>query len=675
MKFLLAVILVVAPLSSLAQELTYFSPGNILPKTVNGVNSRAVAFPDWIFPMKVGTSTGHHAYIGTQLGKYHGLDWSNDPRLFAYPHRDNQCEPRRWAVNACPASKGHQGVDIRAHDRTNNKWEVIAVEEGVVTKVTSNTTVVVRNGTRSVRYLHMHPESISASGIKKGVRVSQGQSLGRVSCYMSGSCQTSQHLHFDAYAGVSSAGNFYHVYPSLISAYRQAWGLDDGVQNGILRRDAKREIGSAASVGDPVAKPEVSNTERCENVSVSSPLNSVDASKFSSFWLHNCSVVGLLSDSNAGTRNFVYYQPKTAIVELVRDDPILFEGSTSGGHYSGQAKTYSTKCGALMFAASGPILTDDGVPIVSMSGMPPRRDGQCKKIPSKSEALVFKYLGNVGSVPLPKPPALPTAPKRTTLSEITRNFLAITFYPNEDGAVQLLPYMAHFPGLSEQPGKIDSKGGLIPGLKTDEAGVGISWVWIKRRARYVDALSSSPRKIAHSMAGVDPGVCGSNVRPTSAALRNLGEDTAMRYCNSVSAYLRGYVGFGNGRNFAADYFGRDVGVDETLNFAQPDVAFAWMRTMYSHESGKPAIISADVFARGQRLGDDWIAEHYTGAAGAVRDMAYYSNPCNFDAQICPSEGVSETVTAEISSPDPTFLALREAIQELEKRVVELERDQ
>jgi hypothetical protein len=674
MKFLLALFVMFLPVSSQAQELTYFPPGNILPKTVTGVNSREVAFPNWVFPMNIGSTTGRHAYIGTQLGKYHGLDWSNDPRLFAYPHRDNQCEPRRWAVNACPASKGHQGVDIRAHDRTDNKWDVVAVEGGIVTKVTSNTTVVVRNGTRSVRYLHMHPESISAAGIKKGARVSQGQTLGRVSCYMGGKCQTSQHLHFDAHAGVSSSGNFYHVYPSLIAAYRRAWGLDDGIQNGVLKRDTKREIDVPASEGGFVPRPEVPNTERCKNVSVTAPLNSVDSSSLSSLWLHNCSVVGLVSDSKAGTRSFVYYQPKTSIFELVRNDPILFKGSTSGGHYSGHAKTYSTKCGALSFAVSGPVQDHAGVPVVAVAGLRPRRDSKCNQISSKNETLVFKYLGKVGNAAVPKPPALPANPDRTTLSETTRNFLAITFYPDEDGKINLLPYVAHYPGLSEDQGKLDSKGGLIPTMKTDEAGVGISWVWIQRRARFVDALSTSPRQIAHSMAGVDPSVCGSDVRPTSAALRNLGEDKAMRYCRSVSAYLRGYVGFANGRNFAADYFGRDVGVDETLNLAQPDVAFAWMRTMYSHESGKPAIISKEVFARGQRLGNDWISEHYMGKLGSVKDMAYYGDPCNFGAQLCKGESGNEDDTVATNSSELSIDTLQDAIRELEKRVAELEKE-
>ncbi len=68
-----------------------------------------------------------------------------------------------------------------------------------------------------------------------------------------------------------------------------------------------------------------------------------------------------------------------------------------------------------------------------------------------------------------------------------------------------------------------------------------------------------------------------------------GDAGSIDACKAVSAYLAGYIGFGGGRNFAADYFGRSVSIDEVLNFALPDVAFNWMRTMYSHESGRAAL--------------------------------------------------------------------------------------
>ncbi len=83
---------------------------------------------------------------------------------------------RDWTVDACPSGKGHQGNDIRANTNADITWEVVAVEAGTVTKITSNTTVIVRSavGNHSVRYLHMHPTSISAAGIRVGDQVAQG---------------------------------------------------------------------------------------------------------------------------------------------------------------------------------------------------------------------------------------------------------------------------------------------------------------------------------------------------------------------------------------------------------------------------------------------------------------------------------------------------------------------
>ena len=105
-----------APPAVAQTSLTYFAPGNILPNADLGVRGRKVFFPDWTFPLEVGTVTGKHAYIGTQLEIYHHVHDVNSPTLFNYPHRDNQCEPRGWRMLPCPSGNGHQGVDIRADD-------------------------------------------------------------------------------------------------------------------------------------------------------------------------------------------------------------------------------------------------------------------------------------------------------------------------------------------------------------------------------------------------------------------------------------------------------------------------------------------------------------------------------------------------------------------------------
>lgn len=58
------------PQATAQPALTYFAPGDILPSAGLGVPARKVWFPDWTFPMRVGSANGRHAYIGTQLTQY-----------------------------------------------------------------------------------------------------------------------------------------------------------------------------------------------------------------------------------------------------------------------------------------------------------------------------------------------------------------------------------------------------------------------------------------------------------------------------------------------------------------------------------------------------------------------------------------------------------------------------
>ncbi|MGN7867627.1 M23 family metallopeptidase [Paracoccus sp. 22332] len=660
--------------SASAQDITYFPPGDIEPAGISGIADRTVHFPDWVFPLKVGTETGEHAFLGTQLPQYHGLNDNNDRRLYTYPHRDNQCEPRRHRVNPCPSAKGHQGNDIRPHSPRNNYWDVVAVEAGRVVSVNDDTWVSIRNGGRTVTYMHMHPGSIDAAGIEPGVDVAQGQVIGRVSNYMGGRPNTSIHLHIHAYSGTFAAANFLPVYPSLIAAYRRAWGLDDLVRDGRLGVDPDRELrGGVAPKIRPDGVGAVANAQACDGIALAPPLQTVDVSRFSSFWIHNCSVMGLVANIQSGERAFYYYRAKTSLADAVSPDPSLFSGRVEGSAYAGRAKLYNSRCGDILYNVAGLADTVADVPVVTLRGSRPRRDRDCQEIGIVTDELIFTYLGNAASA---EPPAThqPAPPQddRITLSEQTRNFLAITFYPQEPGGeIIILPYFARFPGTSPEPGLTDSSGGLIPRLKSDEAGVAISWVWLRKRARHIEGQTSTPRGIAYSMAGVDPTTCSDDVRPNSAAIRNLGRDKAVRYCDQVSAYLAGYIGLGGGRDFASDYFGRSVGIDEVLNFAQPTIAFNWLRTMYSHESGRPALIDADTFARGVRYGEDWIAEFYLDEPGHVRPDAWYGNPCNFGQEGC-GQTAPDAPPAD-STPAPITLdSLAEAIQRLERRVNDLE---
>ena len=184
----------------------------------------------------------------------------------------------------------------------------------------------------------------------------------------------------------------------------------------------------------------------------------------------------------------------------------------------------------------------------------------------------------------------------------------------------------------------DSSGGLIPALMTDEAGVAISQVWVKKRAWFTHGLMITPRLLAHSMAGVEPSACDAQVTPTTdgvaAAAGNAAK--AAKACDRVVAYLRGYIGFAGGRGFAESYFGwTRFDIDETLNLTDAETAWNWMRSTDSHELGRAPVIDRETFERGVRLGDDYIAVFYDGSpATSMRPLSFYQDPCNFAQRSC-----------------------------------------
>ena len=183
---------------------------------------------------------------GGYNGKGEAGGSESDPRNYdPMKQRDNFCEIRSWDMPLCPGGAGHQGQDIRPPSFKDNYWEAVAVVDGTITNVTSNTTVQLKgtDGT-DYYYLHMHPRSIT---VKSGQKVKQGQVLGKVSKYMGGTPSTSLHLHFNIRQRITVGGKALTVYvppfTSLISALRVARGMDPGIDaNGDLLLDTTIEI-------------------------------------------------------------------------------------------------------------------------------------------------------------------------------------------------------------------------------------------------------------------------------------------------------------------------------------------------------------------------------------------------------------------------------------------------
>jgi murein DD-endopeptidase MepM/ murein hydrolase activator NlpD len=239
----------------------YHSPGLLAARDASarrGRNDdRKVYVPDIIFPIRL--EAGRFASMNSQIwgyggGGYNGVGEAGgtecDPRNYnPMQQRDNFCEVRGWSMPLCPSGEGHQGQDIRPPSCKDNTWDVVAVADGIITLVTSNTTVKLKANDGTVyEYLHMHPDSIK---VKEGNKVKQGDVLGRVSKYMNGTRSTTYHLHFNVRQRIQVGSKVLEVYvppyASLIAAYRRSKGLDAGVDaTGDLAPDPLLEIGAVA---------------------------------------------------------------------------------------------------------------------------------------------------------------------------------------------------------------------------------------------------------------------------------------------------------------------------------------------------------------------------------------------------------------------------------------------
>jgi murein DD-endopeptidase MepM/ murein hydrolase activator NlpD len=203
------------------RRFTYFGPGDLKPGSGKGVRSSTIFAPGMRYPIESAPAFPNSQVYGRggYLGPGGGLcDASN----YAYPWRDNFCEKRGWSTPACPGGKGHQGQDIRAQDCKNAVHWVVAVEDGIITKIGSWSVNLKGVSGREYIYLHMRMNNLS---VRQGQQVARGQRLGKVSDDFGGQ-STSIHLHFEIRANVALPGQpagFRKVppYSSLVDAYKR----------------------------------------------------------------------------------------------------------------------------------------------------------------------------------------------------------------------------------------------------------------------------------------------------------------------------------------------------------------------------------------------------------------------------------------------------------------------
>src|ERR1043166_4197900 len=142
------------------------------------------------------------------------------------PWIDTYCEKRDWDMPLCPTGKGHQGNDIRGpraprppgqpdKNCIDDHWNVVAVEDGVITRVSSYPIVYMKGDSGTLyRYMHVNPNSIQ---VQANQRVTAGTPLAKISNFMEGQAnQTSFHVHFDARQNVPVQGTVQSVYVSAL---------------------------------------------------------------------------------------------------------------------------------------------------------------------------------------------------------------------------------------------------------------------------------------------------------------------------------------------------------------------------------------------------------------------------------------------------------------------------
>jgi murein DD-endopeptidase MepM/ murein hydrolase activator NlpD len=232
---------------TVANDFSYHAPGSLVPSgSGQGRTDRKIYLPGILFPVEIASDQASfpnsQVYgVGGEFGP--GGNLCSD-KNYQMPWSDTYCEKRDWGMPMCPSGKGHQGDDIRGPTCEDNKWNVVAVENGTITRVSAYPIVYLKGDSGTLyRYMHVHPQSVQ---VQANQRVTAGTVLARISNWMNGQPnQTSMHVHFDASQNVPIGGTVKNVnvpvYTSLVVAYRKAKGLPPMDSGGQLQVDPQRE--------------------------------------------------------------------------------------------------------------------------------------------------------------------------------------------------------------------------------------------------------------------------------------------------------------------------------------------------------------------------------------------------------------------------------------------------
>ncbi len=207
----------------------YYEAGNLEPRSGTGSADETVFVPDLLFPIREAA-----AHPQSQVYRFGGGVKGGDQcdaRNFTAPWRDNYCESRSRTTTTpyCEEVGIHLGQDIRVGDRAGclaerstpaaerARYEVVAVEDGIISNVGSYSVNVRANG-RIYRYMHMNMSKLK---VAMGQQVSKGDLIGYVSNDFGGT-PTTLHLHFEIKVNTAEHGwQYVPPYTSLLAAYQR----------------------------------------------------------------------------------------------------------------------------------------------------------------------------------------------------------------------------------------------------------------------------------------------------------------------------------------------------------------------------------------------------------------------------------------------------------------------
>ncbi len=123
-------------------------------------------------------------------------------------------------------------------------------------------------------------------------------------------------------------------------------------------------------------------------------------------WSHNGSEMGYETGRNEALTIW-YWTPRAGLSDVgVRRGTILFEGWRSGTLVEGTARIFTRDCGTYPYPVEGTAF--GGASTLTMTGLRPVIDGQCRVSGTRPDTLTFTFVGaGPGSAPAPRPQPQP----------------------------------------------------------------------------------------------------------------------------------------------------------------------------------------------------------------------------------------------------------------------------